>query len=68
MRLSSDILRSFTGKGDVVTWLNKLKLVAKLQKIEDVASLIPMYLERNVLAVYVEMGEIDQTDAESIEK
>ena len=51
MKRSSDILRPFTGEGDVVTWLNKLKLVAKLEKIEDIATLIPMYLEGNVLAV-----------------
>ena len=52
----------------MVAWLNKLKLVTKLQKIEDIATLIPMYLERNALAVYLEMGERDQSDAESIEK
>lgn len=68
VKLSGDILRPFTGEGDVVAWLNKLKLVAKLQKIEDVASLIPLYLEGNALAVYLEMGQRDQTDAESIEK
>ena len=38
--LSSEILRPFTGEGDVVMWLNKLKLFAKLQKIEDGATLI----------------------------
>ena len=57
MKLSSDILRLFTGEGDVVTWLNKLKLVTKLQKIEDIVTLILMYQEGNVLAVYLEMGE-----------
>ena len=67
MKLSSDILRPFTGEGDVFTWLNKLKLVAKLQKIEDIAMLIPTYLEGNALAVCLEMRERDQSDAESIE-
>ena len=42
MRLSSDILRSIGGEGDMVVWFNKLKKVAKLQKIKDVATLIPM--------------------------
>ena len=68
VRLSNDILRPFTGGGDVVVWLNKLKLVAKLQKIEDIATLIPMYLEGNAFGVYLEMGEKDQADAESTEK
>ena len=47
VKLSSDILRPFTGEGN---------LVAKLQKIEDIATLIPMYLEGNARAVYLEMG------------
>ena len=59
--LSSDI----TGEGDVVAWLNKLELVAKLQKT---ATLIPMYLKGNALVVYVEIGKKDQADAEGIEK
>ena len=66
MRLSSDILRPFTGEGDVVMWLDKLKLVVKLQKIEDVVTLILMYLKGNALVVYLEIGEKDQ--AESIVK
>ena len=66
VRLSSDIMRSFTGEGDVVVWLNKLKLVAKLQKTEDVVTLILMYLQENAIVVYLEMGEKDQADAERI--
>ena len=68
VRLSNDILRPFMGEGDVVTWLNNLKLVAKLQKIEVIVTLILMYLVGNVLTVHLEMGEKDQADAESIEK
>ena len=68
VKLSSDILRLFTGEGDVVTWFNKLKLVAKLQKIEDITTLTLMYVEGNTLAVYLEMGERDHSDVESIEK
>ena len=68
VRLSSGILRLFTGKGDVVAWLNKLKLVAKLQKIEDIVTLITMYLKGNALVVYLEMEEKDQTNDERIEK
>ena len=52
----------------MVVWLNKLKLVAKLRKIEDVVTLIPMYLKGNAHTVYLEIGEKDQANAESIEK
>ena len=51
------------GEGDVVMWLNKLKP----QKIEDIETLIPMYLEESALAVYLEMEVRDQADAENIE-
>ena len=56
------------GEDDVVMWLNKLKLVAKLQKIKDIVTLIPIHLEGNALTVYLEMGEKDLSDAESIER
>ena len=69
VRLSSDILRTFIGEGNVIVWFNKLKLVAKLREIEDVAKLIPMYLEGHALAVYLELKKKkDQADAKSIQK
>lgn len=39
LKLSSNIIKPFHGDGDVVTWLKKLKLVARLHKIEDIANL-----------------------------
>ena len=40
-KITSDMIRAFTGEGDLVAWLKKVKLVAKLQKVTDLASLIP---------------------------
>ena len=40
IRIGSDVLRSFSGEGDVVAWIKKVKLVAKLQGIPAVASLM----------------------------
>ena len=34
-----------------------VQLVAKLQKIDDVASLLPIYLEGDALQLYLEMDE-----------
>lgn len=42
-------------------------MVARLQHITDLASLILLYLEVDALALYMEMNEIDMTDAEMIE-
>lgn len=64
---SSDTIRPFDGQGDVVAWLTKVKLVARLQHITDLASLIPLYLEGDALALYMEMHETEMTDAEMIE-
>lgn len=66
-KVTYDMIKPFTGEGDVVSWIMKVKLVAKLQKITDVASLIPLYLEGDALAIYLEMKEKDQADADKIE-
>ena len=62
----SEVMRPFSGDGDVVAWLKKAELVAKLKKIEDVASFLPLYLEGDALALYLEMREEDQSNATSI--
>ena len=67
VRLSSDIIQPFSGEGDVVSWLKKVRLVAKLQRVDDVASLLPLYLVGDALALYMEMEEDDQTEIEQIE-
>ena len=67
-KVVSDAIKPFTGEGDVVSWLKKVELVAKLQKISDLASLIPLYLEGNALALYLEMSETDKASAAKIEE
>lgn len=67
LKVSSDMMRCFDGTGDVVAWLKKAKLVAKLMEITDVASFIPLYLEGDAMALYLEMTEADQTKVEKIE-
>ena len=36
--------------------------MARLQQVDDVASLLPLYLEGDALALYMEMKEEDQKD------
>ena len=45
-----------------MAWLKKAELVAKLMEIKDLASFIPLFLEGNALALYLEMSEEDQKD------
>lgn len=58
----------FAGDGDVATWLKIVRLVAKLQKITDLAILIPLFLEGDVLVFYLEMNAEDKKDAEQTTK
>ena len=66
-KITTDMIKPFTGEGDVVAWVRKVKLVAKLKKVTDVASLLPLYLEGDALSIYLEMKESDQDDADKIE-
>ena len=67
VRLGSDILKPFSGEGDEVAWLKKVRLVARLQHVNDIASLLPLYLEGDALALYMEMKEEDQKGISLIE-
>ena len=60
--LSSDILKPFSSEGDVVAWLKKVRHVARLQHVDDVTSLLLLYLEGDALALYMEMKEEGQKD------
>ena len=65
--MGSDILKPFSGEGGVVAWLKKVRLVVRLQHVDDVASLLLFYLEGDALALYMEMKEEDQRDISLIE-
>ena len=62
--ICNDIIKPFSGEGDVVAWLKKVRLVAKLQQVDDVASLLPLYLEADALTLYMEMDRAYRGSAE----
>jgi len=68
VKVRSDMIRPFSGEGDVVAWLKKVRLVAKLQKITELESFLPLYLEGEALYLYLEMDESDQLVVDEIEK
>lgn len=68
VKVTSDMIPPFTGEGDAVAWLRKTRLVAKLQKMTDLESFLPLYLEGEARALYPEMDESDQLDVDAIEK
>ena len=67
IKLSRDMIRPFKGEGDLVAWLSKVKLVAKLQKIDDLSVFIPLFLEGDALAIYLELSSSEQASADTIE-
>ena len=68
MKVSGEMIRSYDGSGDTVAWLTKAKLVADLMGIENVASFIPLYLEGDALALYLEMPDTDKKSLPKIEE
>ena len=50
-KITPDMIRSYSGDGDLVAWLTKVKLVARLAKVDDLATFLPLYLEGDALAV-----------------
>lgn len=56
----SDVVKPFNGEGDICAWLQKVELVAKLTKVSDLATFIPLYLEGSALSVYLELSDADK--------
>ncbi|GFS18866.1 Zf-CCHC domain containing protein [Elysia marginata] len=64
----SEMLKAFNGEGGVGAWIRNVELVARLTKVTDLASFLPLYLEGNALAVYLEMGDKEKSDATVIKQ
>ena len=64
-----DVVKRFSGGSseDVAVWLRQLKLVAKLRKIADLSTIIPLFLDGAAFAVYEQLEEEAQGDAAKIE-
>ena len=48
----SDLISQYNGTGDFSEWVEKLELVAKLQKIEQLECVVPLFLTGGAFAVY----------------
>lgn len=63
-----DMLKVFDGSGDIAVWLEKVKLVCGIQKLTDVASVIPLFLEDAAFAVYQQLDDATKKDSSKIEQ
>lgn len=66
VKLSSSIINPFHCDGDVVAWL-KVRLVTRVQKIEDVTRPLPLYFEGDTLKLHLEMEKDQQMNIDLIE-
>lgn len=66
----SDIVCKYedSSSGDFSEWLDKLELVAKLQKIDDLTSFLPLFLVGPAFAVYKQLAEATRNDYTELKK
>lgn len=62
----SDIIRQYDGEEDFAQWVKKLELVAKLQKVTDLASFVPLFLSGGAFAVYQGLDDANKTDYKKV--
>lgn len=64
-----DVISRFSGGSneDVTVWLRQVALVAKLQNIDDLATVLPLFLDGAAMSVYEQMKEADKAEVEKIE-
>ena len=65
---ASRSIKTFDGDGDIVAWLSKVELVAKLSGVKDVAQLVPLFLEGGALALYLELDESKKSDYSALSR
>ncbi len=63
-----DVVKRFGGEcgEDVAVWLRQLQLAAKLQKLDDLATVLPLLLDGAAFAVYEQLSEREKEDADKI--
>ena len=64
----TDVIRKFNGEEDVAAWLDRLELVAGLQKVDDLAAVIPMFLEGSAYDVYSQLSVEDKRSSTQLKK
>jgi hypothetical protein len=53
----ADIIQQFCGTSDFGEWIRKVELVAKLQKIKELETFVPLFLSGGAFAVYENLAD-----------
>lgn len=62
----TDIIQQYDGSTDFAEWVKKLELVAKLQKIGELANFLPLFLTGNAFAVYDSLSDSTKADYDQL--
>ena len=62
----ADVVRKFSGDQDVNIWLEQFELIAKLQGEENLAVLIPLFLEGAAYDVYMQLPTEQREDSDEL--
>jgi hypothetical protein len=62
----SDIIQQFDGSTDFAEWVQKLELVATLQKVGNLAAFLPLFLSGGAFAVYQGLSSDAKADYASV--
>ena len=64
----TDLIRQYDGTGDFTEWLQKLELVAKLQKIDKLEQFLPLFLSGGAFAVYQGLSQANKEDYDKVKR
>ena len=66
----TDVVKTFTGSGeeDIVTWIERLEIVAELQEIEDLAPVIPLFLEGPAYDVFTQLPKEERSNEKKVKE
>ena len=67
----SDLIKSYEDNntsGEFTTWISKLELVAKLQKVDDLKSFVPLFLNGPAFSLYEQLSEDVKGDYNKLKK
>ena len=64
----TDVITKFNGEEDVAAWLDRLELVAGLQKVDNLTAVIPMFLEGPAYDVYSQLSVEDKRSLTQLKK
>ena len=53
----ADLVSQYDGSGEFSEWIQKLELVAKIQKVDDLHVVLPLLLSGGAFAVYQGLSE-----------